>query len=151
MWKFFFLVTRKTLVTFMTSTVTFVTKGFSNNEDIFIWTFLIKLSQQSLNNKQQSQMKAFELTTFCFVNVNFTFNVILFSNQWLLHYQPSVYGFSIGTDYIKRPRSSYITLFLKISLFQPVFQWIKIIKLSLFQLKENKFSALEMLETIIDF
>ena len=54
---------------------------------------------------------------------------------------------------MKRPHSSYIALFKKISLYQPAFHGIILKKIgkSLFQLKENEFSALEMLGAKIDF
>ena len=66
---------------------------------------------------------------------------------------PASIDFLFDRIYIKRPRSSYITLFKKISFFPawfPLDNTQQTNKL-LFQLKENEFSALEMLGAIIDF
>ena len=64
--------------------------------------------------------------------------------------------FSLDRIYIKRPRSLYMTLFKK-DIFAPscfpqdnTFKYFKIFNL-LFQLKENEFSAREMLGVIIHF
>ena len=67
---------------------------------------------------------------------------------------PECMDFLLDWIYVKRPRSSCITLFLKkVSLFQPVFHWMILRKISklLFQRKENEFSALEMLGVRITF
>ena len=66
---------------------------------------------------------------------------------------PASMDFPLDRIYIKRPHSSYIALFKKISLYQPAFHGIILKKIgkSLFQLKENEFSALEMRGAKIDF
>ena len=78
-WKFFFLVTSKTLVRFMTSAVTFVTKGFSAKKMSVsenFWSSLVNKVQIANNNykwKHWQFMRTFELTTFCIGNARFSF------------------------------------------------------------------------------
>ena len=105
-------------------------------------------------------MKSFtiyeNIRTFCIGNARTSFSLSSFFaiNDFCIIKPASMY-FLLDQIYKKRPLSSYITLFFlkktkqnKQTLFQPVVHWIilkKISKLLLFQLKENEFSALEML------
>ena len=67
---------------------------------------------------------------------------------------PASMDFLLDWIYIKRPRSSYITVLMK-NIFAPACFPLdnnyKIRKLLLFQLKESEFSAKEMLGATIDF
>ena len=86
------------------------------------WSFPLRIS--SVNVTQSAVSSEFchihwrnpQCKTSFFVQCN----VNLFCNQWLLHYQPSVYISSLlDRIYIKRPRSSYITLSFK-NIFFPI-------------------------------
>ena len=86
-WKFFSLVTRKTLVTFMTSVVIFVTKEISTTT---IYTF--DITNERFGNLWEHSI----LHIFALAMQGVHFIVKLFFEFNDLYYQPSVCGFSIG-------------------------------------------------------